>query len=144
MASRSGSILMVVASTTLGVTAVLSLHGSVRNQQSTLSTVTQTSTPVQATPSVSEIATADRKATQQIRRSILAERGLSLYAHNCFILTRAGDVTLKGVVRTSGERQKVEALASDVVGPSHVHDNLTIVSARGVTALPRLSSMTFR
>ena len=42
---------------------------------------------------------------QKIRKSIMADRSLSSYAHNVKIIAQDGEVTLKGPVR-SGKRRK--------------------------------------
>src|SRR5580704_12645827 len=42
----------------------------------------------------------DRDLTQQIRKSVIADKSLSTYAHNVKIITQNGTVTLKGPVRS--------------------------------------------
>jgi osmotically-inducible protein OsmY len=71
-------------------------------------------------------ATADRKTTAQIRKAIIAEKDLSIYAHNCKIITQGGSVTLKGPVKSDDEKQKVGSLAESVVGAGHVTNDLTV------------------
>ena len=71
-------------------------------------------------------ATADRKATQQIRKAIIADKDLSLYAHNCKIIAHGGTVVLKGPVRSDEEKQKVGELAASVVGADHITNALTV------------------
>jgi osmotically-inducible protein OsmY len=141
MTSRNGSMLSLLAFATLCVPALLSVRGSVGQAASSSPSTSQTSVSpgasgfvsvaqqARAVPSTPAAAAADRKTTQQIRRSIIADQGLSIYAHNCFILTRSGDVTLKGVVRTGAESRKVEQLARTVAGPDHVHNSLSVLSA---------------
>jgi hyperosmotically inducible periplasmic protein len=43
----------------------------------------------------------DRDLTQQIRKSVMADKSLSTYAHNVKIITQNGTVTLKGPVRSA-------------------------------------------
>jgi osmotically-inducible protein OsmY len=61
----------------------------------------------------------DLAITQQIRQSIIADKGLSTYAHNVKIVTVNGTVTLNGVVRDESEKEavakKAEGVASSVV-----------------------------
>jgi osmotically-inducible protein OsmY len=73
-------------------------------------------------------AVADRKTTQQIRKAVIAEKDLSVYAHNCKIITRAGSVTLKGPVQSDDEKQKIGSIAESVVGAGRVTNDLTVKS----------------
>jgi len=68
----------------------------------------------------------DRITTAKIRRVIVADRDLSMYAHNIKIITRNGTVTLKGPVKSDGERQKIETDAARVVSQQEVLDQLTV------------------
>ncbi len=52
---------------------------------------------------------ADRDLTQKIRRSLMQDKTLSSYAHNVKVITRGGQVTLKGPVRSVKEKQTVES-----------------------------------
>ena len=56
----------------------------------------------------------DRNLTAQIRRSIMADKTLSTYAHNIKIMSQNGAVTLKGPVKSEDEKKVV--LAEAVVG----------------------------
>jgi hyperosmotically inducible protein len=58
----------------------------------------------------------DRNITAKIRRSIMAEKSLSMYAHNVKIISRDGTVTLKGPVRSDEEVQSILSRATDVTG----------------------------
>src|SRR5512146_2960858 len=42
----------------------------------------------------------DRAITQKIRRALIHDKSLSMYAHNVKIVAQDGQVTLKGPVRT--------------------------------------------
>src|SRR5258706_9384705 len=57
---------------------------------------------------------ADVEMSRQIRRAIVADKGLSTYAHNIKIITRNGQVTLKGPVRSAEEQASVQAKAAEV------------------------------
>jgi hyperosmotically inducible protein len=74
---------------------------------------------------------ADRDITQKIRRAVMDDKMLSTYAHNVKIVTQAGQVTLKGPVRTEDEKKSIEARATEVAGVGHVTNQISIVSAKG-------------
>jgi hypothetical protein len=59
---------------------------------------------------------ADRELTRKIRRSIVADKSLSTYAHNIKIISQNGAVTLKGPVKSDDEKQAVVAKAVAVAG----------------------------
>jgi len=47
---------------------------------------------------------ADRDLTKRIRQSVVGDKSLSTYAHNVKIVTRGGQVTLKGPVNSETEK----------------------------------------
>ena len=47
----------------------------------------------------------DRDLTQKIRRALMQDKTLSTYAHNVKVIAQAGQVTLKGPVRSEDERK---------------------------------------
>jgi len=59
---------------------------------------------------------ADQDMTAQIRKSIMADKSLSTYAHNVKIITQSGTVTLKGPVRSDDEVKNIVAKATEVAG----------------------------
>jgi len=69
----------------------------------------------------------DVNKTRDVRKAIIADKSLSTYAHNVKIITQNGTVTLKGPVRSSEEKSAVELKAAEVVGASHVVNQLSIV-----------------
>jgi osmotically-inducible protein OsmY len=69
---------------------------------------------------------ADRDTTARIRKALIADKDLSMYAHNIKIITRNGSVTLKGPVKSDDEKQKVEADAAGVVSRDSLVDQLTV------------------
>jgi len=68
----------------------------------------------------------DRDITQQVRRSIIADKTLSTYAHNVKVITQNGQVTLKGPVRSDDEKNAVEAKATAIAGENKVTSELTV------------------
>jgi hyperosmotically inducible protein len=68
----------------------------------------------------------DRDITQQIRQAIVYDKSLSTYAHNVKIITQNGQVTLKGPVRSEGEKQAIETKATEVAGANKVTNDLNI------------------
>ena len=68
----------------------------------------------------------DRDITQQIRQSIMNDKSLSTYAHNVKIVTQAGQVTLKGPVRSEDEKKAIEAKATEVAGDGKITSELNI------------------
>jgi hyperosmotically inducible periplasmic protein len=68
----------------------------------------------------------DRNLTAQIRKSIIADKTLSTYAHNVKIITINGIVTLKGPVKSDAEKQAVADLAAKVAGTDNVTNNITV------------------
>jgi osmotically-inducible protein OsmY len=71
-------------------------------------------------------AASDREMTAKIRRSIIADKDLSMYAHNVKIIVRNGEVTLKGPVKTDDEKQKIQDLAAQVAGADKVTNDLSV------------------
>ena len=72
----------------------------------------------------------DRDLTQKIRQSIMQDKSLSTYAHNVKIIAIAGEVTLKGPVRSDDEKKTVEAKAVEIAGKDKVKNLLSIAPAK--------------
>ncbi len=72
----------------------------------------------------------DLSITRDIRMAINGDKSLSSYAHNVKIITRQGQVTLKGPVRSDAEKQTVEAKATAVAGEGHVISNVSVAPAK--------------
>src|SRR4051812_886094 len=49
----------------------------------------------------------DVAITRDIRKAIVADKGLSTYAHNVKVITEDGFVTIKGPVRSEDERKAI-------------------------------------
>jgi len=56
--------------------------------------------------------------TARIRKSVMADKRLSTYAHNIKIISQNGIVTLKGPVRSDDEVRSIMAKAVEVAGGS--------------------------
>jgi hyperosmotically inducible periplasmic protein len=69
---------------------------------------------------------ADITLAQQIRKSVIADKSLSTYAHNVKIVAVNGAVTLNGVVRDIREKAAIETKAQALAGKGNVTDDLTI------------------
>ena len=68
----------------------------------------------------------DRKITQRIRKSLMADKSLSTYAHNIKIVSVNGNVTLNGVVRSDAEKATAESKAVEVAGQGRVVNDLKV------------------
>jgi len=72
----------------------------------------------------------DRVMTQQIRKSIMADKTLSSYAHNVKVITQNGHVTLAGPVRSEEEKSMVAAKAAELAGATNVTNQLQVAPAK--------------
>jgi hyperosmotically inducible protein len=89
--------------------------------------------------------TADRQSntpsdvtiTRNIRRAIAADKDLSTSAHNIKIITRQGQVTLKGPVRSAAEKEAVEAKATAVASAGRVKSQISITDEPATAAKRR-------
>lgn len=68
----------------------------------------------------------DRDIMQKIRKSVVADKSLSTYAHNIKIIATKGTVTLKGPVRSDDEKQNIIQKATDIAGENNVVDQISI------------------
>ena len=74
--------------------------------------------PDEATADQQKMNAADRSLTASIRKSVMADKALSTYAHNVKIISQNGIVTLKGPVRSDDEVRSIMAKAVEVAGGS--------------------------
>ncbi len=72
----------------------------------------------------------DRAITQKIRKSVMAEKSLSTYAHNITIIAQDGKVTLRGPVQSEDEKSNVEAKAAAVVGEGNLTSQIEVVRSK--------------
>ena len=68
----------------------------------------------------------DIDLTKRIRKSVMADKALSTYAHNVKIVAVNGTVTLNGVVRSEQEKSALEMKAAAVAGKENVINDLKI------------------
>ena len=73
-------------------------------------------TPGEATADQQKMNAADRDTTAKIRRTVMADKSLSTYAHNVKIISQNGTVTLKGPVRSDDDMKSIVSKATDVTG----------------------------
>jgi hyperosmotically inducible periplasmic protein len=69
----------------------------------------------------------DRELTQHVRKAIMQDKSLSMYAHNVKVISQNGTVTLRGPVHSDDEKQAIEAKAAEVAGKDKVVNDLTVV-----------------
>ncbi len=70
----------------------------------------------------------DRLMTQQIRKSIIADKSLSTYAHNIKVISQNGKVTLRGPVHSQDEKANVESKAAAAAGKENVSSYIDVVA----------------
>ena len=81
----------------------------------------------EATADQQKMNKADRDLSAQIRKSIMADKSLSTYAHNIKVISQDGVVTLKGPVHSDDEKKAIVAKAVEVAGsPDKVTDQITV------------------
>ena len=73
-------------------------------------------TPGAATADQQKMNAADRNLTAKIRKAVMADKALSVYAHNVKIISQDGTVTLKGPVRSEDEVKSIVSKATAVTG----------------------------
>jgi hyperosmotically inducible protein len=70
----------------------------------------------------------DQELVQKIRQSVYADKSLSTYAHNVKIVVQDGRVTLRGPVRSQGERDQIQSKAAAIAGADSVTNQIEVVS----------------
>jgi len=69
---------------------------------------------------------ADTELARKVRKSVVADKTLSTYAHNVKIIARDGTVTLRGPVRDLAEKDSVATKANAIAGVTNVTNELEI------------------
>ena len=73
---------------------------------------------------------ADRQLMQKIRKAVVADKSLSIEAHNITITSQDGAVTLRGTVKSDEEKTNIESKATEIAGPGKVTSELTVASSK--------------
>ncbi len=68
----------------------------------------------------------DVEISRKLRKELVKDKRLSVYAHNVKIITQDGVITLKGPVRTEAEKALIEARAGKIVGCRHVENEMDV------------------
>jgi hyperosmotically inducible protein len=68
----------------------------------------------------------DLETTRLIRRAVVTDKSLSVYAHNIKIIAQDGVVTLKGPVRSEEEKLAVEKKAAEIAGAAQVRSEIEV------------------
>jgi hyperosmotically inducible periplasmic protein len=73
---------------------------------------------------------ADLKITQNIRRALMKDSGLSTTAKNIKVITANGRVTLRGPVKTAQEKAKIDQIAKSAAGGAQIDDQLDVKESK--------------
>jgi osmotically-inducible protein OsmY len=68
----------------------------------------------------------DVELTRKIREEVVGDDSLSMLAHNVKIISIDGIVTLRGPVKTEGEKERVASLAEKTAGAGKVRNHLEV------------------
>lgn len=71
---------------------------------------------------------ADLKTTQAIRQALIKDSALSATAKNIKVITANGQVTLRGPVKTSQEKSKIDQLAKSAAGGAQIDNQLEVTN----------------
>jgi osmotically-inducible protein OsmY len=83
--------------------------------------------PREVTADQQKMNAADRALTAKIRKAVMADKGLSTYAHNVKIISQNGTVILKGPVHSDDEVKSIIAKATDAAGgPDKVVNEMSV------------------
>jgi hyperosmotically inducible periplasmic protein len=78
------------------------------------------------TPADQSNSQSDIDITASIRRTIMKADNMSTNAQNCKIITDKGAVTLRGPVKSQGEKDAINKIANDTPGVTSVNNLLEI------------------
>jgi hyperosmotically inducible periplasmic protein len=82
--------------------------------------------PTGPTEDQQKMSSSDRAITQAIRKAIHRDKSLSTHGRNIRIFIQAGQVTLKGPVRSEEEKGNLDAKAASVAGQNNVSNQLEV------------------
>lgn len=69
---------------------------------------------------------ADVTTTAQIRKEIIADKSMTVNARNVKIITKDGQVTLRGPVNTAEEKRRIAEIASRIASSENVNNQLEV------------------
>jgi len=105
------------------------LVGQANSQADNTRTNQSGSSNTAATADAQSNVAGDLNLTARIRKSVVADKSLSTYAHNVKIVAVNGNVTLNGVVRSDQEKNAVEMKAVAIAGKGNVVNDLKVAPA---------------
>jgi hyperosmotically inducible periplasmic protein len=108
------AVSLILGTSSIGVLAAQSSDAKTKPDNSAVNKRDQN--PDQATADQQKMNATDRGITARIRKSVVADKSLSTYAHNVKIISQDGTVTLKGPVRSDDEVKSIVAKANEVTG----------------------------
>jgi len=120
---------LLTAALTLGTSSafVLSAAAAPQTRPDNTAVNKRDQNPGQATADQQKMNANDRDITARIRKSVMADKSLSTYAHNVKIISQDGVVTLKGPVRSEEEAREIVSKATEVTGsPDRVINQLSV------------------
>ena len=121
MIKPSAVVLLAVSACVLAGQANAQADNTKNNQTDSSNTA--------ATADTQSNASSDLNLTARIRKSVIADKSLSTYAHNVKIVAVNGNVTLNGVVRSDQEKNAVEMKAVAIAGKGNVVNDLKVAPA---------------
>jgi hyperosmotically inducible periplasmic protein len=120
---RYSRLILPAVLTAVGVVC----HGQAQTQPDNTKVNQRDRSAAEATADQQKSNAADMNMTKTIRRSIMADKSLSTYAHNIKVISQNGVVTLKGPVKSDAEKTAVVAKAVAVTGSAdHVTDQISV------------------
>jgi hyperosmotically inducible protein len=78
----------------------------------------------------------DVDLTAKIRQRVLASEGMSVNARNVKIITADGQVTLRGPVDSTAERDTIARIAREVAGDGNVVDQIEVKASNSASNSP--------
>jgi hyperosmotically inducible protein len=87
-----------------------------------------------ATPLNQGNSKADIETTARIRKEIVADKSLSVNAHNAKVITMNGQVVLRGPVASVDEKRQLGEIAARIAQPEHVTNQLEVQTSSAANA----------
>ena len=107
--------------------ALLVLALEVRGQQASAPDNSKQNSHVTQTADGQPNDKADRLTAAQVRKAIVSDKALSIYAHNIKVIVSGGKVTLEGPVHSEAERQQLLSDVISVAEAENVINKITVI-----------------